>query len=199
MQEKIITPDDEAARMVREHVATNITQALGMLEEIDSRAKKSDLLILYTNFNAVRCIFNSSPFSGKLFDEQIYMGEVRAAFIPSGIMNRPALKSQPVVFGRIIELISKDGESAQLIVIVEGFGLNGKKSILFSDKSAKEIKARESKTFDDIHPEMNLFRWEVSPEGDFICAVFDAWDNDPVSQDFSLVLYMPKNKTTNLS
>ncbi|MDD5071685.1 MAG: hypothetical protein PHQ42_03045 [Patescibacteria group bacterium] len=195
MREKIITPEDEAARMVREHVAPNIPQALGMLEEISRRAKNFDLLILYTDANVVRYVFNAGIFVDKLFNEQPYMEDVRAAFIPSGILGSQAFKDQPIVFGRIIELVAKDGESAQLIAIIDNFRFNGRKSVLFSNKSALEIREKGSKTFEQIHPEMKLFRWEVSPEEDFICAIFKAWNAHPVSQEFALVLFMPKNKT----
>jgi hypothetical protein len=200
MEKKILTQEEEAARkearrMVRERLAPDIPQALVMLEKIQSQAAKSDILILYTDAITVRDIFNNGkPFAEKLFGEQPYAGEIRAAFIPSGILNRPGLKNQPIVFGRIIELVSEDKISAQLVAIIGNFRFNGKNGILFSNNPAQEIWAKGSRTFEQIHPEMNLFRWEVSPEEDIIAAIFHTWANHLVSRDFSLVLFIAKNK-----
>jgi hypothetical protein len=194
MSKRIITPGDEAARMVREGLASDVSEALRKLREFESQARISDLLILYTDITVVRGIFNENPFRKKLLDEQPYQGAVMAAFIPSGIFAHASLKKEPIIFGKITELVSKDGESAQLVAIAEGLKFNGRKSIFFSSKSAAEINARGSKTFNQIHPEMDLYRWEVSPEGDIVCAIFNAWNSHSVSADFSLVLYIPKNK-----
>ena len=199
MSQKIVTLDDEAARMVREGLAPDISEALRKLQELESQAKKSDLLVLYTDVTVVRGIFDEKPFAKKLFGEQPYSGQVRAAFIPSGILAHSALVNEPIVFGRIIELVSKDGESAQLIAIIEGLRFNGRKGILFSNKSAREVNANGSKTFEQIHPEMDLYRWEVSPDKDVVCAIFDAWTGHKISAEFSLVLYMPKKKITMFS
>lgn len=193
MPKRIVTPTDEAKRMVREGLASDIPEALGKLKELESQAGISDLLILYTDIIAVRSILKK-----RIFEERAYQGAVMAAFIPSGILAQPSLKKEPIIFGKIIELVSKDGESAQLIAIVEGLRFNGRKGILFSNKSAAEINGRGSKTFNQVHPEMDLYRWEVSPESDIVCAIFDAWNSHSISADFSLALFIPKNKVVML-
>ncbi|MDD5291351.1 MAG: hypothetical protein PHZ04_04550 [Patescibacteria group bacterium] len=181
----------QARVMVKLGIASDTKEALARLKESENKRNKAGLVIFYTDTMVKMCL------GDKIIGERMCWPEVRTAFIESGfisrLMGRPD-KSEFVV-GKIIELVSKDGEWSQIFVVVEGFRIFSRNGIYFSTNSAERLRGEGKIPFNERYPEKNLYRWEIdTPNSGIVPGIFSAWNRHPVASEFPLVLYIPKNK-----
>ena len=139
----------QARVMVELRVASDTEEALVRLKESENRRKKAGLVIFYTDAMV------KMRLGGKIIDERMHGAEVRTALIESGFISRlmGKLGKSEFVVGKIIELVSKDGEWSQISVVVEGFKIYSKDGIYFTTNSAERLRREGKRTYDEIHPE----------------------------------------------
>src|SRR3989344_1769001 len=91
-----------------------------------------------------------------------------------------------------------DEDSSKLVALIEDFKYEGKDGIFLSSSSADEVHERGKKTFEDRYKELtgkDLYRIEFTPfHGDYIIGMFLGWGLHKISNNNSIILYIPKSK-----
>lgn len=180
----------EIRKLVRSGVARDEEHAKQILVELEQKRQRADMILFYTDVTLVR-----SFFKGELIDERPYnFSNILVAGVPSGSLDKAAKKPQEnriLALGRIMEFVSQeDRQDTKLVVWIKNIGYGGKEGIFLSSYSAENVHAKGKTTFDEKH---NLYRIEFRPiSEDFIFGIFHTWNQHPINQQASLILYIAR-------
>jgi len=182
----------EALVLLYGGVASTKEEARERVQRTIEQRQKSNLVIFYEDFGKVRGVFE------ELFEESDYKGGARYALLPSGCLGRVRKNGDNgLVLASLKELVSEDKLDIRIVAFAKGFPYNGKEGLFLTPWNGEELKREGKRLLDErSNLERIEFGSQFQKQPDYVTAMLSTWREHPLSEDYSLVLYIPKEGVT---
>ncbi len=182
----------EALNLLYGGVARTREEAIEILKKTIEQRQKSNVVIFYEDFRRVRGVFQ------ELFVESVYKNDIRYAFLPAGCLGRIRRNGDNgLVLAALKELVSSDEFDIRIVAFAKDFSYDDKKGLFLTPWNREKAKKGGKRLLDErLNLERIEFWSQFQEQPDYVTAMLSAWKEHHLSENYSLVLYIPKEGVT---